>query len=72
MPFGFATRMVARWRALPTPPLTALWQALALRVLGAVLLVLVALAALDFSDAREGDSWRPAISDTVGDYFWML
>jgi hypothetical protein len=72
MPFGFATRVVARWRTLPAPTLTALWQAIALRVLGAMLLLLAVLAALDFSDTREGDSWRPAISDTVGDYFWML
>jgi len=36
-------------------------------VLGAVLLVLVTLVALDFTDNRDRDSWRPEISDTVGE-----
>ena len=72
MPFGFATRVVARWQEQPVASLASLWQKLALRVLGAVLLVLVTLAALDFTDNRDRDSWRPEISDTVGESFWML
>ena len=72
MPFGFATRVVARWQAQPTTSLAWLWQKLALRVLGAVLLVLVMLAALDFTENKDRDSWRPEISDTVGESFWML
>ena len=71
MPFGFATRVVARWPAQPVS-MVWLWQKLALRVLGAVLIVLVTLAALDFTDNRDRDSWRPEISDTVGESFWML
>jgi len=43
-----ATRVVARWRRNPRPLLAWLWQKLALRVLGAVLLVLVMLAAPGF------------------------
>lgn len=72
VPFGFATRVVAGWRAQPAASLTWLWQRLALRVLGAVLLVLVTLAALDFTDKGDRDSWRPEISDSVGESFWML
>ena len=72
MPLGFATRVVARWQAQPASSLAWLWQRLALRVLGAVLLVLVTLAALDFTDKSNHDSWRPEISDTVGESFWML
>jgi hypothetical protein len=72
MPFGFATRVVAHWPAQAAPSVAWLWQKLALRVLGAVLLVLVTLAALEFTDNGDRESWRPEISDTVGESFWML
>ena len=72
MPLGFATRVVAQWRAQPASSLAWLWQKLALRALGAVLLVLVMLAALNFTDKTDRDGWRPEISDTVGESFWML
>ena len=72
MPPGFATRVLAHWRAQTIPSPAALWHFLALRVLGALALVLVLLAALDFTDARGREAWRPDLGDAVSECFWML
>ena len=72
MPPGFATRVLAHWRAHAAPSPAALWQALALRVLGALALMLALLAALDFTDAGGREPWRPDLGDTVSECFWML
>ena len=72
MPPGFATRVIAHWQAQPAASLALLWQALALRLLGALALVLAMLAALDFADSRGREAWRPEIGDAVSESFWLL
>ena len=71
-PFGFAARVVAHWQARPEPPLAALWQALALRVLGAMALVLLGLAALGAISSSEDEFFHPSIENAVADSFWLL
>ncbi|MEW6304912.1 MAG: hypothetical protein AB1705_15670 [Verrucomicrobiota bacterium] len=44
-PFGFATRVVARWQSAPPPTLLSVWELLARRILvGACAVMLLSLA----------------------------
>ncbi|HSI13478.1 MAG TPA: hypothetical protein VK961_15650 [Chthoniobacter sp.] len=70
-PFGFATRVVAQWQAHPEPPVSVLWQRIALRVLGAMALVLITLAAYD-AISMGNDSLQPPVENAVADSAWLL
>ena len=70
-PFGFATRVVAHWQAHPEPPVSVLWQHLALRVLGAMALILISLAAYD-ALSMGNDSLQPPVENAVADSAWLL
>ena len=69
-PFGFATRVVAKWRAQPS--LATVWQRLALRVCTGLAIVVVALASFHAFTAGEGDVLRPEIESTVDELFFAL
>lgn len=70
-PFGFATRVVAHWQAHPEPPVSVLWQRIALRVLGAMALILISLAAYD-AISMNNDSLQPPVENAVADSAWLL
>ena len=70
-PLGFATRVVAHWQAHPEPSLSVLWQRLALRVLGAMALILISLAAYD-ALSMGSDSLPPPVENAVADSAWLL
>jgi hypothetical protein len=69
-PLGFATRVVARWRALPQPSLAALWHRLTLRALGVAFAILLAGLAANFFLA-ENDTLNPGVADAIGEAFWL-
>ena len=71
-PFGFATRVVAEWRAHPEAPLAILWQRLALRVLGAMALVLVGVAAYSVLSSSGDSPLHPPVENAVSDACWLL
>jgi hypothetical protein len=71
-PLGFATRVVAQWRAHPEPPLALLWHRLALRVLGAMALILISLAAYDVISMGNDASVQPPVENAVADSLWLL
>ena len=71
-PFGFATRVVAQWQAHPEPSLALLWQRLAWRVLGAMALVLVTLAAYDALSMGSDAPLPPPVENAVADSAWLL
>ena len=69
-PFGFSTRVVAKWRAQPS--LATVWQRLALRFCTALAILVAVLASFDALTAGEGDALRPDIERTVDELFWVL
>ena len=69
-PFGFATRVVAKWRAQPS--LATVWQRLALRFCTGLAIVVAVLASFNALTAGEGDALRPDIERTVDELFWAL
>jgi hypothetical protein len=71
-PLGFATRVVAHWQAQPEPPLAMIWQRLALRVLGAMALILISLAAYDAISMSGDSSLQPPVENAVADSAWLL
>jgi uncharacterized RDD family membrane protein YckC len=68
-PFGFATRVVARWQSAPS--LLAVWQRLAWRVLGGVAVALAAMLAIDVALSSHDDPLTPDVGNTVSDIFWL-
>jgi hypothetical protein len=70
-PFGFATRVVARWQAAPAPSFAALWQRLAWRALGGVALAFAAMLAIDGAFSAPDDPFAPEVGDTVAELFWL-
>lgn len=70
-PYGFATRVVARWQSTPAPSLAAIWQRLAWRVLGGVAMVLAAMLAVETAVSPQDDPLTPAVGDTVSELFWL-
>ena len=69
-PFGFSTRVVAKWRAQPS--LATVWQRIALRFCTALAILVAVLASFDALTAGEGDALRPDIERTVDELFWAL
>ena len=69
-PFGFATRVVAKWRAQPS--LATVWQRLALRFCTGLAIVVAVLASFHALTAGDGDALRPDIERTVDELFWAL
>jgi hypothetical protein len=69
---GFATRVVARWQAQPEISLPALWQWLALRVLGVMALILLTLAAYGALSLSGDAPLQPPVENAVGDSLWLL
>ena len=69
-PFGFATRVVAKWRAQPSP--ATVWQRLALRFCTALAIVVAVLASLQSLTANDVDGFRPEIETAVDELFWAL
>lgn len=70
MPFGFATRVVAKWRAQPS--LATVWQRLALRFCTGLAIVVAVVASLNALTANDADGFRPEIENTVDEFFWAL
>ena len=71
-PFGFATRVVADWQAQPDTSLAQLWQRIALRVLGAMAIILLSLAAYDALSVGGDSSLQPPVENAVADSTWLL
>ena len=69
-PYGFPTRVVARWRAQPS--LATVWQRLALRFCTGLAIVVVVVASLNALTANDADGFRPEIESTVDELFWAL
>ena len=69
-PFGFATRVVATWRAQPS--LATIWQRLALRFCTGLAIVVAVLASAHALSAGDADVLRPDIEKTVDELFWAL
>jgi uncharacterized membrane protein (Fun14 family) len=63
--------VVAHWQAHPEPPVSVLWQRIALRVLGAMALILISLAAYD-ALSMGNDSLQPPVENAVADSAWLL
>jgi hypothetical protein len=70
-PFGFATRVIAQWQSQPEPSLNLLWQGIALRVLGAMAIILLSLAAYDALSMGDS-SVQPPVENAVGDSLGIL
>ena len=71
-PFGFSARVVAQWQTPPTPSLTALWQSLVLRALGAVTLVLVILVTYGTFSSSHEEFARPELENAVAEALTLL
>lgn len=73
-PLGFATRVVAQWQAMASAelPLSLLWQRLALRVLGAMALIFLTLAAYEALFPDKDAPLQPHVENAVADSFWLL
>jgi hypothetical protein len=71
-PLGFATRVVAHWQSPSEPPLTLLWQRLAWRVLGAMALILLTIAAYDALSIGSDSPVQPPVENAVADSAWLL
>lgn len=69
-PYGFATRVIAKWRAQPS--LATVWQRLALRFCTALAIVVAVVASLNALEANDADGFRPEIESTVDELFWAL
>ncbi len=69
-PFGFATRVVAKWRAQPS--LATVWQRLALRFCTALAILVAVIASLQSLTANDADGFRPDIETAVDELFWAL
>ena len=69
-PFGFATRVVAKWRAQPS--LATVWQRLALRFCTGLAIVVTVVASLNALTANDADGFRPEIESTVDELFFAL
>ena len=69
-PFGFATRVVAKWRAQPS--LATVWQRLALRFCTGLAIVVAVLASFQMLTADDSDVLRPNIESAVDELFWAL
>ena len=69
-PFGFATRVVAKWRAQPS--LATVWQRLVFRFCTGLAIVVALVASLNALTANEADGFRPEIENTVDELFWAL
>jgi uncharacterized RDD family membrane protein YckC len=69
-PFGFATRVVAKWRAQPS--LATIWHRLALRFCTGVAIVVAVLASSQVLTADDADVLRPNIESVVDELFWAL
>ena len=70
--FGFASRVVAQWQTLPEPSISMLWQQLALRVLGAMALILVVVAAFGALSENGESPLHPPVENAVADSLWLL
>jgi hypothetical protein len=63
-PFGFATRVVARWRERPSPSIFGIWKMLSARVLAFGCVVMIASLAATYGVISE-ELLRPAPDLTV-------
>lgn len=70
-PFGFATRVVAQWQSQPEASLNLLWQGLAMRILGAMAIILLSLATYDAISMGD-NSVEPPVENAVGDSLGLL
>ncbi|MBI3849121.1 MAG: hypothetical protein HY298_02345 [Verrucomicrobia bacterium] len=73
IPFGFATRVVALWRAQArTVSPDVIWERLSLRALVCASVLLLLSLAWSSSMSADGQLLKPALEHTVADLFWML
>jgi len=73
IPFGFAARVVAEWRALAnTVSPDAVWERLSLRALVCASVLLLISLAWSSSLSGDGQTLKPSLEHTVADLFWML
>src|SRR5262249_41164062 len=66
MPYGFATRVVAQWRALPQEDLQEIWQRLTYRGLAIAAAILMAFLAYGYQSVSNVGS-----GDTVVAQSWL-
>lgn len=64
-PYGFATRVIARWQESPAPSLLGVWEFLSLRVLAFGCAVMVVSLATGYSVIREELVEAPSVTETV-------
>jgi hypothetical protein len=71
-PFGFATRVVARWKSAPSlPSPQTLWLRFGWRALGGVTALLLAIMIAGSAFSPPDDPLTPSVSDTVSELFWL-
>ena len=68
-PLGFSTRVLAQWPATREPSLSSLWQALSMRVLGAVTLILALCLAYQGIFSPPDSLASPELESAVTDSF---
>jgi hypothetical protein len=64
--------VVAQWQAQPEASMVQLWQRIALRVLGAMAIILLSLAAYDAFSMGGDASLQPPVENAVADSAWLL
>lgn len=64
-PYGFATRVVARWQAAPAPSLLGVWEVLSLRVLAFGCAATVISLVTGYGVIREELVETPSVTETV-------
>lgn len=68
-PFGFASRIVALSRSVPTGSTFLLWWKFTWRAIGVAALVLVASAVMNWTGPNDS-ALDPAIADSMNDLLW--
>lgn len=64
-PYGFATRVVARWQAAPVPSLLGVWEFLSLRVLAFGCAAMVISLVTGYGVIREELVETPSVTEAV-------
>lgn len=72
MPFGFASRVMARLGPQATAPLEIAWDRLLTRLLGVAVVVLIVCGAMELPHLREAQPLKPGIENTVAQLVWSL
>ncbi len=71
-PYGFATRVVARWPLARADNSERIWEQLGLKAAGWVSLAFLILITVEFTGAPRASGLAPHLEETVSQVFWIL